>query len=389
MQPKLDALDTDLRSFLLNYQAGQRTVTGLISKESMKTRSQISSGVSRLESSVNMNTGEIRHSAKDIKRHVSETVGATMATFNKSLHDLRLDEKQQEHRDRLLKCLKYPGMNERRQQITESFPQTFRWAFGEETFMEDEFGEDEYSEGGDSNDGSGKTSNPESNERPALSRYQVISDSGVYDTPWDSFSDWLRSDNPVYWISGKPGSGKTTLVKYFLSDARTKLALDIWKSGAFLPSHFFWRPGSPMQQNIKGLLCSLLYQLVDANDALTEYIASHFNDVMRKDTYTDWATTELKQVCVQALRNFGRPLCIFVDGLDEVDPRDGIFELFEVVDIIRQSPSIKLCLSSRPEAPIVKRLGRYPQLRIQDLTWGDLWTYAECRLLFPTLYLGD
>jgi hypothetical protein len=389
MQPKLDALDTDLRSFLLNYQAGQRTVTGLISKESMKTRSQISSGVSRLESSVNMNTAEIRHSAKDIKRHVSETVGATMATFNKSLHDLRLDEKQQEHRDRLLKCLKYPGMNERRQQITESFPQTFRWAFGEETFMEDEFGENEFSEDGDSNDGSGKASNPESNELPALSRYQVILDSGVYYTPWDSFSDWLRSDSPVYWISRKPGSGKTTLVKYFLSDARTKLALDVWKSGAFLPSHFFWRPGSPMQQNIKGLLCSLLYQLLEANDALTEYIASHFNDVIRKDTYTDWAIIELKQVCVQTLRNFGRPLCIFVDGLDEVDQRDGIFELFEVVDMIRQTPSTKLCLSSRPEPAIVKRLGRYPQLRIQDLTRGDLWTYAEGRLQFPTLYLAD
>lgn len=227
---------------------------------------------------MNLNTAEVRHFAKDIKRHVSEAVGYTMATLSKGLHDLRLDDKRQEHRDHFLKCLKFPGMNERRHQVTESFPQTFRWAFGEEAF-----GEDEVDEGGDSNDGSGKPSNLESNELHALRRYQVISDSGICDTPWDSFGDWLRSDSPVYWISGKPGAGKTSLVKYFLSDARTKLALDVWNGDTVLLSHFFWRPGSLMQQNIKGLLCSLLYQLVEANHALIEYIASHFKDVMRKE----------------------------------------------------------------------------------------------------------
>lgn len=39
--------------------------------------------------------------------------------------------------------------------------------------------------------------------------------------------------------------------------------------------------------------------------------------------------------------------------------------------------------------PIVRRLEKYPQLRIQDLTLKDLWTYAEGRLRFPTLYSGD
>lgn len=144
-----------------------------------------------------------------------------------------------------------------------------------------------------------------------------------------------------------------------------------------------------MQQNIKGLLCSLLYQLLEASDALVDYITSHFNDITRKESYTDWAIPELKQVCFQALQSFGRPLCIFIDGLDEVDPKDGIFDLFEVLDVIKQSPSTKLCLSSRPEPPIVRRLERYPQLRIQDLTLEDLWTYATGKLQFPTSYSGS
>jgi hypothetical protein len=144
-----------------------------------------------------------------------------------------------------------------------------------------------------------------------------------------------------------------------------------------------------MQQNIKGLLCSLLYQLVEAEDALIENIASYFTDIARKETHTDWSMLELKHVCTQSLLNFGRPLCIFIDGLDEVDPRDGILGLFEVLDTIKQSPSTKLCLASRPEPPIVKRLGGYHQLQIQDLTLEDLWIYANGRLQFPTLYSGE
>lgn len=376
-QSKLDALDEDVRLFLLNYQAGQRTMTGLIATESLKTRLQISSEVSKLKSGLNLNAAEIKHSTKDIKRHVSEVVDSTMATLNKDLHSLHLDEKRQEHRDHFLKCLKLPGMNERRHQVTESFPRTFQWAFGEDSNDESE----------DSNNGSDEPN--EGDELRTLRKYQVISDSSICDTPWDSFGDWLRSDNTVYWISGKPGAGKTTLVKYLLSDARTRLALDVWKSETVLVSHFFWRPGSPMQQDIKGLLCSLLYQLVEANDALIEYITSHFKNFTQKDNYTDWAIPELKQVCFQSLQNFGRPLCIFMDGLDEVDPTDGILELFEVVNVIKQTPGTKLCLSSRPEPPIVKRLEMYPQLRIQDLTLGDLCTYAEGKLQFPTLYSAD
>ena len=31
---------------------------------------------------------------------------------------------------------------------------------------------------------------------------------------WHSFRDWLESDDSLYWITGKPGSGKSTLMKF-------------------------------------------------------------------------------------------------------------------------------------------------------------------------------
>ena len=30
-------------------------------------------------------------------------------------------------------------------------------------------------------------------------------------SPWTSLPDWVDSDSKIYWISGKPGSGKSTV----------------------------------------------------------------------------------------------------------------------------------------------------------------------------------
>ena len=32
--------------------------------------------------------------------------------------------------------------------------------------------------------------------------------------PWDSFCSWLQADDRLYWVNGKPGSGKSTLMKF-------------------------------------------------------------------------------------------------------------------------------------------------------------------------------
>jgi len=221
----------DLHSFLLNYQAGHRTVTELISTEHIRTRQHISAEVESLRSGQHANKAEIQSSAKHIQNHVSKTVGDSMATtiaiFRKDLSDLHLGEGPRKHRDRVLKSLKYPGMNERRQHIAGSFPKTFRWVFG--NGKEDD----------DDEDGTDTSSDRDNNVGVTLRKYQLATGGGVRDTPWNSFGDWLRSDSQVYWISGKPGSGKSTLVKYLLSDARTRLCLDAWNSGTVLLSHFF------------------------------------------------------------------------------------------------------------------------------------------------------
>jgi adenylate kinase len=42
---------------------------------------------------------------------------------------------------------------------------------------------------------------------------------------WSSFVAWLQGDDGVYWITGKPGSGKSTLMKFLSDDIRTETNL--------------------------------------------------------------------------------------------------------------------------------------------------------------------
>jgi ABC-type lipoprotein export system ATPase subunit len=45
---------------------------------------------------------------------------------------------------------------------------------------------------------------------------------------WSNLSHWLKEGDGVYWINGKAGSGKSTLMKHIVDDPRTCSYLDSW-----------------------------------------------------------------------------------------------------------------------------------------------------------------
>lgn len=279
--------------------------------------------------------------------------------------DVHINQAKREH---LLRSLKFPAFNERRNQVSEAHEETFEWIF---------VGDD----GPSQEDLSGSDIEESDWEDSDLEDLDLADPS---EASWDLFSNWLSSTADIYWIGGKPGSGKTTLVKYVIDHPRTMMYLNTWSPQPLIIAHFFWRPGNLMQQSIKGLLCSLLYQLLENSATATADVPQN-NQTRRsgtKDEYTDWSVSELRSTFLRTLQSYERPICIFIDGLDELNPKDGPMDLIDLVEEISRCRSTKLCLSSRPEPLLEGRLSAYPHLRLQDLTRPDLQLYARDSVKF-------
>ena len=91
----------------------------------------------------------------------------------------------------------------------------------------------------------------------------IFEDSDAHCKHWSNFRSWLYEDSGCYWIRGKAGSGKSTLMKFIAASEKTKEALNEWTGPRQLItcSHFFWHAGTELQKNVQGLLRTLLHQI--------------------------------------------------------------------------------------------------------------------------------
>lgn len=61
------------------------------------------------------------------------------------------------------------------------------------------------------------------------------------DRPWDSFATWLTEGRGIYWIAGKAGSGKSTLMRMLHQNERTTDLLRTWCDGTpLITASFFF-----------------------------------------------------------------------------------------------------------------------------------------------------
>lgn len=350
----IDSLGSELRNFVIKYDHGSRQASQLISSEALQVREAI-----------------VRQSGKTeeaLRTHVTQTSKNLERKFK---YRIERDSREQ-RRAILLKSLKYSGMNERANQVESAHEGTFGWLFADADDSSCSGDEEFYSNGSEELDGQDARSEDD--------WYDIDTDDEYEQEPpemvWDSFTDWLQSDLDFYWIMGKPGSGKSTLAKFILSEPRTTIALGKWRPGAIIASHYFWRPGTILQRSIKGMLCSIIYQLVNFIPDAVEYASTNVAGLSHKDGDTDWSVPDLQQLCSGLIEHWGKPLCLLIDGLDECGPEDDQQKLLDTLEGIRL-PNVKIIASSRNEPIFEKHFRHEPQLRMQDLTAEDLRTYAQ------------
>ena len=237
-----------------------------------------------------------------------------------------------------------------------------------------------------------------------LSRQERIADAHkqtfkwIFDGPgnkvlsWDSFVDWLEQGEGIYWINGKAGSGKSTLMSHIVQNQRTRDYLKTWSKmearsrELCVLSFFFWSAGSQMQKSTLGLLRSLTYQIVKRYPELTPLLAeSELTSNSRGIRYDSdqppvWTERRLADTLQRVVKDKRSTscFCFFMDGLDEFTGDQK--ELIDLIQNLATSSNVKLCVSSRPLRAFRREFELSPKLRLQDLTESDIRKYISDKL---------
>ena len=233
--------------------------------------------------------------------------------------------------------LEFVDIFSRQEQISLAHCRTFKWIFG----------------------GTQESSSPGSRCHPA----------------WSNFEDWLERSDNIYWIHGKAGSGKSTLMSYLVDHNRTKAALRKWcgpDTTLITPSFFFWNTGTALQKSVQGLLRSLVYQLLRGSEELLP---------LNSSPPPIWSEKRLREVLDGTLESATMRqiyICFFLDGLDEYEGETDC--LMNWIVSLSGKKNVKICLSSRPGVVYSRVFQRKPQLRLQDLTMDDILRYVRDRL---------
>lgn len=190
-----------------------------------------------------------------------------------------------------------------------------------------------------------------------------------------SFLSWLEGLEPFFWITGRPGSGKSTLMTHVSCSSRTKDVLHKngkqWKIVRFF---FDFRAGSSLANSIEGLLRSLLYQIVKQIPEVAEFLD---HDVF-SGSVASWTLSQCLDTLREAIEASTYSICAFVDGLDEFD--GSYARLIEVIHSIKAHASgLKICLASRPYLAFQENFGRFETLVMQEHNHEsiDLYTSAQ------------
>ena len=238
------------------------------------------------------------------------------------------------------------------------------------------------------------------------------------------FTSWLQNDESIFWISGKAGCGKSTLMKFVYQHSDTKAALAQWADNKKLitAGYFFMERGNDLQKSREGMIRSILHQILgERRDLIPVAFPAQFGSHVppSRDAVNSWKS--LAAAFNAVLDSLGdSKVCLFVDGLDEYrmldkypeytqEQLDLIFDgagedaswglsdwivdghkdIAEFVLEFKAKPNAKICLSSRELGVFEQKFRSLPRVEVHHYTAAPIKEYSKGRLVQDAPGLGD
>ncbi|WQF77350.1 Putative nucleoside phosphorylase domain, P-loop containing nucleoside triphosphate hydrolase [Colletotrichum destructivum] len=182
------------------------------------------------------------------------------------------------------------------------------------------------------------------------------------------------------WIKGKPGAGKSTLMKFAFGRAKRRKGKD-----GLLISFFFNARGDGLEKSTLGMYRSLLYQLLENMPDLQTLLDNPDFEPLAQPGSDAWELGQLKILFQNAVRRLGqRQLTCFIDALDECDDNEvsEMVKCFEDLGQYAVQNDIRfyVCFSSRHYPYIDILYGQKLVLEGQVGHEKDLADYVRSKL---------
>ncbi|KAH7176156.1 hypothetical protein EDB81DRAFT_32969 [Dactylonectria macrodidyma] len=197
------------------------------------------------------------------------------------------------------------------------------------------------------------------------------------------YLDWLDPSklgvhHGFLWIKGKPGAGKSTIMKFALNNARTKMKHRV------IIAFFFNARGDNLEKSTIGMYRSLLLQLLERLPEL-QGVFDSLGLVTGNSGPRQWSVESLKVLFEQAVLGLGKSsLVCFIDALDECDEHQirDMISFFEHVGELTTPAGIafQVCFSSRHYPHITISKGLNLVLEGQEGHSQDLVSYLDSEL---------
>jgi Ankyrin repeats (3 copies)/NACHT domain len=199
--------------------------------------------------------------------------------------------------------------------------------------------------------------------------------------------DWLDPEKftqhyGFFYVNGKPGVGKSTLMKFIYTRTERETA-----DNAATISFFFNARGHDLERSTLGMHRSLLWQLLEKLPDLQEVLDSPQVPRLDFKQHSNPPTWEIDLLCdlfSDAIERLGqRRLTCFVDALDECDAHQvrAMVDYFEDLGqrAVQTGSKLYICFSSRHYPHISIQYGRQLTIEDQDGHEQDLEKYVRSK----------